>query len=90
MKINKKAALAAVAFAVTMNLSACAYGPPEDYEENGADVSHTEYEPEENQNAGVYGPPPEEEYEDISQTETSYEPAENQNATVYGPPIDGQ
>lgn len=89
MKIKKKAAVAAAVFAVTMNLSACAYGPPKDYEGNDAEVSQTEYDPEENQNAGVYGPP-EEEYEDVSQTETSYEPAENQNATVYGPPIDGQ
>lgn len=33
MKIRKKAALAAAVFAVAMNLSACAYGPPRGDEE---------------------------------------------------------
>ena len=81
MKMKKKAALAATVFAVTMNLSACAYGPPEDYENN--------YNPSYNQNMGVYGPP-EKEYEDTTQTEEepSYDPADNINEDVYGPPID--
>lgn len=91
MKIKKKAAIAAAVFAVTMNLSACAYGPPEDYEGNDAEVSQTEYDPEENQNATVYGPPTEnyEENEtDISDTE--YDPEENVAPAVYGPPADEQ
>lgn len=82
MKIKKKAVIAAVAFAAAMNLSACAYGPPqEDYDDN--------YNPSYNQNAGVYGPP-EEEYEDTTpiEEETSYDPADNINGDVYGPPID--
>ena len=61
MKIKKKAAVAAAVFAVTMNLSACAYGPPpEEHEDIDADISQTEYDPEENQNATVYGPPADE------------------------------
>lgn len=94
MKMKKKAVIAAAAFAVAMNLSACAYGPPqEDYEDN--------YNPSYNQNENAYGPPPEEwEYEetdtetvsndDTTQTEeeTSYDPADNINEDVYGPPID--
>lgn len=60
IKNKKKAALAAALFWAAMNLSACAYGPPpEDNEETNADVSQTEYDPEENVEAGVYGPPDE-------------------------------
>lgn len=94
MKMKKKAAIAAMAFAVAMNLSACAYGPPKGDEENN-------YDPSYNQNANVYGPPPEEEWEqeetdtetvssdDTTQTEeVSYDPADNINGDVYGPPID--
>ncbi len=58
MKMKKKAVIAAAAFAVAMNLSACAYGPPEeDYEDTPQTEEATSYEPDENQNAGVYGPP---------------------------------
>lgn len=61
IKNKKKAFLAAAVFFAAMNLSACAYGPPpEDKEETNADVSQTDYDPEENVDAGVYGPPPEE------------------------------
>lgn len=92
MKMKKKAVIAAVAFAATMNLSACAYGPPqEDYEDN--------YNPSYNQNENAYGPPPEE-YEETdteivsnddttqNEEETSYDPDDNINADVYGPPIE--
>ena len=90
MKMKKKAAIAAAVFAVTMNLSACAYGPPtEELRETYRNEEDTSYDPAENQMPGVYGPP-EEEYEDTTRTdsETSYDPAENINADVYGPPID--
>lgn len=51
MKINKKAVItAAVIFSAAMNLTACAYGPPEDEEY---------YDPDYNMNVNVYGPPPE-------------------------------
>ncbi|MBD5141642.1 MAG: hypothetical protein HDT25_09570 [Ruminococcus sp.] len=87
MKMKKKAIIAAAAFAVAMNLSACAYGPPE-------------WDEEDNYNMGVYGPPEFEEWEqeetdteivgndDTTQTEeiTSFDPAENQTVGVYGPP----
>lgn len=60
IKNKKKAALAAAVFLATMNLSACAYGPPRGDEETDADVSQTEYDFEDNINHDVYGPPPEE------------------------------
>lgn len=90
MKIKKKAVIAAAVFAAALNLSACAYGPPEDYEDRPQTEETSSFDPDENQNAGVYGPPPEEEYEDTTQTEeeTSYDPDDNINADVYGPPIE--
>ncbi len=89
MKMKKEAVVAAIAFAAAINLSACAYGPPnEDFEQNLPTEENT-FVPDENQNPGVYGPP-EEEYEDTTQSEeeTSYDPADNINGDVYGPPID--
>ncbi|MBD5145133.1 MAG: hypothetical protein HDT21_04370 [Ruminococcus sp.] len=100
--MKKKAIIVAMAFAAAMNLSACAYGPPnEDFEQN-LPTEETSFAPEENQNVGVYGPPEFEEWEqeetdteivsndDTTQTEdeTSYDPADNINEDVYGPPID--
>ncbi len=82
MKIKKKAAAAAVAFAAAMNLSACydpndnindcAYGPPPEtweYEETDTEIVSND---------------------DTTRTETeiSYDPADNINEDVYGPPID--
>lgn len=101
MKIKKKAAIAAAAFAVAMNLSACAYGPPNEDFEKDLPTEETSFAPDENQNVGVYGPPLEEEWQEETDTETvnnddttqteeetSYDPADNINGDVYGPPID--
>lgn len=87
MKMKKKAVIAAAAFAVAMNLSACAYGPPDEDFDQDMPTEETSFAPDENQNVGVYGPPPEE-YEDTPQTEeiSSFDPAENQTVGVYGPP----
>ncbi|MDE6710495.1 MAG: hypothetical protein K2J76_08395 [Oscillospiraceae bacterium] len=72
MKMKKKAVIAAAAFAVAMNLSACAYGPPEDYEDTPQTEEITSFDPAENQTVGVYGPPSEEEWE-YDETDTSEE-----------------
>ena len=63
MKMKKKAVIAAAAFAVAMNLSACAYGPPDEDFDRDMPTEETSFAPDENQNVGVYGPPPEEELE---------------------------
>lgn len=89
MKIKRKAALAAAVFLAAMNLSACAYGPPEDYENNDIDASQTDYDPEENIPAGVYGPPPEDyDNNDTDVSQTNYAPEENVEPAVYGPPAE--
>ena len=71
MKMKKKAVIAAVAFAAAMNLSACAYGPPEDYEDTPLTEEITSFDPAENQTVGVYGPPGEE--WDYDETDTPEE-----------------
>lgn len=65
MKINKKAAIAAALFSVTMNLSACKHN----------------YDPSYNENQTAYGPPPEEwEYEETD-TETVNNDVTTKNVT---------
>ena len=71
MKMKKKAIIAAAAFAVAMNLSACAYGPPEDYDDTPQTEEITSFDPAKNQTVGVYGPPGEE--WDYDETDTPEE-----------------
>ena len=84
----KKLAIVAAAFSTALNLNACAYGPPPDFD------------PSANINDDVYGPPSFfEEKEETPDTpaaadpeentdtqQTDFDPAYNSNDCVYGPP----
>lgn len=57
MKMKKEAVVAAIAFAAALNLSACAYGPPEDYEDTTQPEEETSYDSADNINEDVNDPP---------------------------------
>ena len=53
MKMKKEAVIAAIAFAAAINLSACVYGPPEDYEDTTQPEEETSYDHADNINEDV-------------------------------------
>ena len=57
MKMKKEAVVAAIAFAAALNLSACAYGPPEDYEDTTQPEEEISYDSADDINKDVNDPP---------------------------------
>lgn len=84
----KKVLIATAAFSAALNLNACAYGPP------------ANFDPSNNVNGSVYGPPvaytqstPDTPSRVDTQTDTNidtdteeFDPSDNLNVCVYGPP----